>query len=94
MDFPIHFTLIVDHHRAFASNLTPEVRVDADQAGRDLHLSLNLHTRLKPPDPVIGEISQLTPPGLSKAEWHCCLPPGSLVTPVVHNMRIRYNRNS
>jgi hypothetical protein len=27
------------------------------------------------------------PPGFSKAEWHCCLPPGSLVTPVVHNSK-------
>src|SRR5208282_259188 len=86
MDFPIYLTLIVNHHRAFGSNLTTETRVDADQAGRDRHLSLNLHARLKPPDPVIGEISEFTPLGLSKAEWHCCLPPGSLVIPVVREI--------
>ena len=46
VDIAIHFTFIVDHDRAFTRNLTVDVRVDADQAGRDLYLSVNLHARL------------------------------------------------
>jgi hypothetical protein len=82
-DLPIHFTLIVNHDGAFTANLTLEASVDADQAGRDLHFSLNLHAKVQPPDPVTGEIGQLTPPGLSKAEWHRCLPPESSDTPIM-----------
>jgi hypothetical protein len=65
MDVPVHLALVVDHDRALGADLPFEVGVDADEAGSDFHLSLNLHARVEPSDPVAGEISQLTSLGLS-----------------------------
>ena len=56
MDFTLHFALIVDHDHALTGNLAFDVRVDADQAGGDFYLSLDLHARLEPADPVAVEI--------------------------------------
>src|ERR1019366_9915363 len=55
-DVTLDFSLVVDHQGALRADLTLEVRVDANQAGGDLHLAFHFHAGFEPADPVVGQV--------------------------------------
>ena len=59
LDISFDFSLVVDHHSSVGNNITLDVGVQPDKPTRNLHISFQLHTGLKPADPIVRQVGEV-----------------------------------